>query len=326
MAREDTEISHFSTRGLAREKRLAAWAEVVEALYGKFVTEPGSRPFEARLDPRTVGGLTAIRSIHNARAARRTSREITETDPRCYFVILQLSGRCEVEQNRHKCVLMPGDMTLLDSGKPCSFTYEQHTAQFTLFVPRAMLDSRGIAHRASLAVAVRGAPAALIGPMLRVSFGAAHSWSDAHGAAIADALINLISATWAQDDQVPPPSHAMETPPLVLAIQGYIINNLGSGNLTPASIAAEFGLSVRHLHRLFESIGATIGYWIRRARLDRCATDLLDEALLSQNVTDIGFRWGFTDSAHFSRLFKAEFGESPRQYRQQRMAIRPPSS
>ncbi|HKQ42432.1 MAG TPA: AraC family transcriptional regulator, partial [Pseudonocardia sp.] len=25
--------------------------------------------------------------------------------------------------------------------------------------------------------------------------------------------------------------------------------------------------------------------------------------------------WGFTDAAHFSRLFRATFGQSPREYR-----------
>jgi AraC-like DNA-binding protein len=32
-------------------------------------------------------------------------------------------------------------------------------------------------------------------------------------------------------------------------------------------------------------------------------------------VTEIAFRWGFKDSAHFSRSFKREFGISPSEVR-----------
>ena len=35
-------------------------------------------------------------------------------------------------------------------------------------------------------------------------------------------------------------------------------------------------------------------------------------------ITEVAYRWGFNDSAHFSRLFKASFGMSPTQYRSSR--------
>ena len=34
------------------------------------------------------------------------------------------------------------------------------------------------------------------------------------------------------------------------------------------------------------------------------------------SVTDIAFRWGFCDAAHFSRVFKREFGATPSEIRQ----------
>jgi methylphosphotriester-DNA--protein-cysteine methyltransferase len=32
-----------------------------------------------------------------------------------------------------------------------------------------------------------------------------------------------------------------------------------------------------------------------------------------QTNIEIAFRWGFNDAAHFSRVFKAQYGVSPRQ-------------
>jgi len=49
--------------------------------------------------------------------------------------------------------------------------------------------------------------------------------------------------------------------------------------------------------------------------LERCRADLGDAALAGEPVATIGFRWGFTDAAHFSRAFREQFGVAPRAYR-----------
>src|ERR1700761_4411773 len=49
----------------------------------------------------------------------------------------------------------------------------------------------------------------------------------------------------------------------------------------------------------------------------RCQAEL-DGADTETSITEIAYRWGFNDSAHFSRLFKASFGMSPTQYRSSR--------
>jgi AraC-like DNA-binding protein len=50
-------------------------------------------------------------------------------------------------------------------------------------------------------------------------------------------------------------------------------------------------------------------------RLERCARDLLDPALAHEPIGEIAARWGITNPAHFSRLFRAQFGLSPSEYR-----------
>jgi AraC-like DNA-binding protein len=59
---------------------------------------------------------------------------------------------------------------------------------------------------------------------------------------------------------------------------------------------------------------------IRSRRLERCRRDLVDPLLADVPLAVIGQRWGFSDAPHFSRLFRAAFGESPRDYRKGHMA------
>ena len=85
-----------------------------------------------------------------------------------------------------------------------------------------------------------------------------------------------------------------------------------SGQVT---IASANHISVRYLHKLFHEEGTSVARWVRERRLDNCRRDLEDPALARRGVQAIARRWGFQDAAHFTRIFKASFGEPPGQYR-----------
>jgi transcriptional regulator GlxA family with amidase domain len=112
------------------------------------------------------------------------------------------------------------------------------------------------------------------------------------------------------------------TSPLVVRVQHYILENLDGVDLSPRAIAEANGVSVRQLHRVFSATGTTVCLWVRKARLARCAAELRSSTAGSEGITDIAFRWGFNDSAHFSKTFRAEFGQSPRAYRAEHLALR----
>jgi AraC-like DNA-binding protein len=69
------------------------------------------------------------------------------------------------------------------------------------------------------------------------------------------------------------------------------------------------------VHRLFELEGVSVSTWIRKRRLEGCRRDLADPALADRTIGEIGRRWGLPDAAHFSRLFRAAYGSSPRELR-----------
>ena len=72
----------------------------------------------------------------------------------------------------------------------------------------------------------------------------------------------------------------------------------------PTSIAQAFSISLRALHALFEDADASVAVLVRNERLARCEEDLRRPN--GGSVTDIAFRWGFCDAAHFSRVFKRQ--------------------
>jgi acetamidase/formamidase/AraC-like DNA-binding protein len=98
-------------------------------------------------------------------------------------------------------------------------------------------------------------------------------------------------------------------------VAAAIDTRLAEPDLSLADIAAQEGMSVRYLQRLFERRHESFSDYLRQQRLERSRADLLDPNHAQESVAQIALRWGFRNPAHFSRSFSAEFGLSPRALR-----------
>ncbi|WP_086349245.1 AraC family transcriptional regulator [Candidatus Enterococcus clewellii] len=84
---------------------------------------------------------------------------------------------------------------------------------------------------------------------------------------------------------------------------------------TSEKLAEVSGFSKYHFHRIFKSItGESIFEYVTRTRLEQIASQLVHRPDLS--ITDIAYRFGFSDSAVFSRSFKRHYGIKPSEFRQ----------
>ncbi|ROO27838.1 hypothetical protein SAOR_07165 [Salinisphaera orenii MK-B5] len=102
---------------------------------------------------------------------------------------------------------------------------------------------------------------------------------------------------------------------LLIRAKAMIAEHLCDPDLDCEAISAALRISRRQLHRLFESIGSTPHAWIRERRLDQCAAIFSDPAQYNVRITELCYRMGFNDAAHFCRVFKARFGMSAKEYR-----------
>ena|SRR6266498_1244279 len=117
------------------------------------------------------------------------------------------------------------------------------------------------------------------------------------------------------------PNRAEMVPPttarraLLERIYAFMAERLADPGLSPGTIAAAHHISVRYLHKLFETQPSTVAGWIRQRRLDQCRRDLLNPALLDRPVSAIGNRAGFASPTHFTRAFRAAYGLPPAKFR-----------
>jgi AraC-like DNA-binding protein len=98
-------------------------------------------------------------------------------------------------------------------------------------------------------------------------------------------------------------------------IQSYIQRNLVDPDLSIERIADRMQCTKRYLHKVFSDEGQTLNQYIWAQRLERCRTQLCRAELAGKSITEIAFSCGFSNAAHFSRSFRARFGQPPRAYR-----------
>ena len=130
-------------------------------------------------------------------------------------------------------------------------------------------------------------------------------------------MLDLVRGLYADPSCANAPTRLRTRAEILLTVESFIDANLGDPGLNPEKIARASFISTRYLHKLFESEGTSVCHWIRRSRLECCRRDLRDPALAHQTILAIASRWGLPGAQHFSRVFRDEYGCSPKEYRRE---------
>jgi len=93
------------------------------------------------------------------------------------------------------------------------------------------------------------------------------------------------------------------------AARAIMRRDLHRPDLTPATIAAELGISLRQVHVLFEPTGLSFARTLTAMRLAKARAFL--ERSPSRQTADIAYACGFDSIATFYRVFRATYGMTP---------------
>ena len=99
----------------------------------------------------------------------------------------------------------------------------------------------------------------------------------------------------------------------MVLVTDYIKNNLTADDLSQATMAKMAGISKDYFSRIFKNAtGVNYNKWLNMIRLEK-ATELL--ATDNRPLTEIAMLSGFQSIPSFNRVFRAEKGMSPGEYR-----------
>jgi len=275
--------------------------------------------FSASLQSAQLGSFGIASVTGSPLDVYRQRQHISEVSDEVYLVKVQVSGESLVMQRDREAHLRPGDFALCLSSEPYQLHFADSYAQAVLAIPATLMEE--CVHQ----------PQAHVGVRMDASEGANGVFSQLVTSIVSrlDSLdsnlsqrleanvIDLLSTTLAfsplgQQQQLVTGGVKSE---YLHRIKQFIRMHLDDERLGPEWIARSQNISTRYLHMLFETEPCSVSRFIQKQRLEQCRLALSSDSYADSSVADVGYRFGFQDASHFSRAFKAEYGQTPAQYR-----------
>jgi AraC-like DNA-binding protein len=303
---------------------LDRWTRDLRAVCGHFDTELAFNRslFIGSITTFSRGGLPLANLRTNAGLIKRPKARADHDDDQNCFLVSQRSGYCQITQNGQSVQLAPGELLLMDSVGSIDITPFGLIEHASLSLSRAEVCKQ-FGNQPKTFGKISSSKAC--GRMLHVLMD--QLCKDAlngegavgEGQALQSAFVSLLGSAFEQEDDERDDCGGLQGSNLRSYVQKVIDESLTQPGLSPVGLASRLNISVRHLYRLFEEQDDSVCRYIQRARLKRSADDLTNPFLRSESITSIAYKWGFTDSAHFSRSFKKQFEVSPKDFRAGRL-------
>ncbi len=307
------------TSSVPVEDRAELWVKASSELFVPLECRPYDRSsFGGLLRAGSVGPLALSRIEVSPHTIRRTAALAADTDGDRYKLSLQLAGEAYVVQDGREAVLRPGDFALYDCSRPYTIKGAGDFRMLVCMLPRTILglEPARVGRMTATRIPGDGGIAWAIAPFLqRLADLAIRGEAPAGRSRVVESVVELIESLCTSLVEAGGGGCPASRAELLLRAHAHAQSRLSDPCLSPGEIAAAVHVSKRYLHRLFEEDGTTVSGWIRQRRLEGCRRDLSDPSRRDETVTGIGARWGLTNPAHLSRLFRHAYGVSPTEYR-----------
>jgi AraC-like DNA-binding protein len=278
-----------------------------------------SRRFEAEVSVGMIGPASIAEFVSLPATVERTNEHVARTKEHKYHFNVVVEGRSYLTHCGREIVLEESDFTVASTGSPGRFVLEGSNRMVSIAVP-AELARRHIPFIediCGLRMSGHDGLNYVVSTMI-TSLGrqADCGFPARAGLNALKALLDMVAASYEACYEVegiePRRMHRRAT-----ELKKFIEANLRDHHLSPRAIADHFDISTRYVHTIFSKQGETVSSYILRRRIEECAHALAGKTLDYKTITDIAFDWGFNNTAHFTRVFKQQVGQSPRAFRKQ---------
>lgn len=300
----------WSTDSVAKNKA-AAWERALCSCYLNWeLTKPLDESFRAQIRQRMFGDIKLIECECGPCSGQRSMRQVDKDGDVYVGIQIVTGGRERFKLGDKTTEVGPGSLVFWNSFEPTKFEVHQSgLSKITLLMPQSLLESRmqlGLLIRGGVLDSTFGIGAILFSH-LRAIAAEFDKLADEDAMGVKWASVELGAAAATRLQQPTPRASKSH----LRYVQKYILENLQDPELSVQKIADGNGISVRYVHTLFAALGCSVSRWIMDRRLERCRDALVSRSDARCIVKDVAFQWGFSDTAHFSRVFKKKFGFTP---------------
>lgn len=307
----------FNTDSVAPRERSAYWQEVVCNTFVPLECQMDApKDFQGRLQAGRLGELALVEIRSDPQTVVRSARSIGHGNDDYILVNLAREGRSWVAQEGREARLEAGDFAIYDTRRPYHLHFDGAFCQTVVQIPRASLHRRvgNLEYLTALPMSRNNPLERLVFDFLLGLSTLQEPLGEPRQARLCEQGLDLLAMALSLRGEGQVASGTRHTA-LLLRIKDHIQLELGNSALSLAQVSARFGITARYVGKLFQQEQTSFCRYLLDSRLKRCAQDLREPALASRQISEIAYRWGFTDMAYFSRVFRAKFAMPPREYR-----------
>ncbi len=319
----------ISTQGFPPAKRVAAWNEAACTQLSPMSVQPvDASQFSGHMSRSEFPHIRAVDIACGGAVVQRSHSHVVLASEPVFMLDLQLEGESLCEHAGRVAHLRPGDFVLTDSTRPHRVVFNAPVVMRILRMPAATLRR------------YLGCPELIVG--IRVAGDSGYRRIASHflrklgsqegidtlapeASHLENASMELLASACSQLREARTERSSLGTLHRFQAIE-HIEKSLHRPDLTPSAVAMALRITPRYLHRLFSGDGETVGRYILKRRLERCAQQLSAPLHDCRHISDIAFSGGFSTVAHFCRTFRKHFSLSPGEFREHARKSREQSS
>jgi AraC-like DNA-binding protein len=306
-------LQRFSTETLPERERYEAWRNrdwpSVVPLYETRPSEPFGCTTERLHLGATIVQYVSISGQHWLRSAA----QVHSFDPDYLALAVTLEGSAQGLCGTRQFTTGAGDVHLCDLAQTSAHV---SSASRTIYVaiPRAAAIESGIDVEKHHGLVLHAPLGGLLTSHLLSVRDAAGALTVPDGRLVGAGIVDLLSLAVRGSEAADLPAKRE------LDIARRLIDQeLGREGFSIARLCQMLSMSRSKLHRLFEDTGGVQAF-IRQRRLQAVRAALADPQS-DAPIHLLADRYGFSDAAHLSRLFRAEFGCTPRDFRERSRAL-----
>ena len=308
-------VMAHSTSLLPPAVRAGHWnAVIAETYFPLHLTYRNSATFDGCLEHQVLGDLSLSRLQTEAVQYERHPRHIAGASEEQYLITIPRRSPVEFRQLGRQVRCDPGGFIIERGDEPYRFSYGAANDLCVLKVAKPVLSNR-LRNPDRFCAQVFNGREGLGGFFTTMAQQVqAQGVSDqAAGCVLGRQLIELLTLAIDRTSETADVAHSSVRAAHLKRAEAVIRRNLSNPDLSPDLVADACGISKRYLHEIFADGNATVSQHIREQRL--IATRNMLQMPNPGPMSDIAYRFGFSDQAQFSRLFKAMFGQTPSSYR-----------
>jgi AraC-like DNA-binding protein len=273
----------------------------------------------ARMGLWELGGANIFTTRASGIRLVRTPKQAKQDAMPVVALSVQQQAHGRHEQLARQEIVAPGELMAVDLSAPYDFSWSGDGAAGCVQIPIDQLGLPVDVIRRAVAGLRRSPLYGLVAQhVARVAAEADRLSTDPAASALGTASVELGRALLLSAAGLDPREALADS--LLTRVRAYVRRHLADPGLRPATIAAAHNVSLRHLYAVCARAELSLEQWIIAERLRGARDDLLRPANRHRSVAAIARSWGFRDPTHFTRRFRAEYGRTPGEWRNARLA------